>query len=214
MGWGMRRTRQCGGGAVRRCRAGMGAGEVRGVWSHRGRRVACPQAERKRAQGPSLGAHQMHVSFIYVKTHYAALSRYSRVGKSFVCTWSGCGFESRALLIFLNFFFLRRLRRVTKSQSQPARDISTDASPDGLVASCFLCGVLFCGPLATAMCSKLPGRPCARVPTGACQHTRLCQHLKGKWPRPRACPCAGLECQIPLKIRRKGSSGAQKGACS
>jgi len=112
------------------------------------------------------------------------------------------------------FFFLRRLRRVTKSQSQPARDISTDASPDGLVASCFLCGVLFCGPLATAMCSKLPGRPCARVPTGACQHTRLCQHLKGKWPRPRACPCAGLECQIPLKIQRKGSSGAQKGACS
>jgi len=114
---------------------------------------------------------------------------------------------------FFEFFFAPPAA-VTKSQSQPARDISTDASPDGWVASCFLCGVLFCGPLATAMCSKLPGRPCARVPTGACQHTRLCQHLKGKWPRPRACPCAGLECQIPLKIQRKGSSGAQKGACS
>ena len=198
---------RCGGAGREWARVRCGAcGATEDAGSH-----ALRQSARERK-----GAHQMPVSFIYVKTYFCVRSLQP----------SGEGFRLRMMTLrvrisrsadfFENIFFLflRRLRRVTKSQSQPARDISTDASPDGLVASCFLCGVLFCGPLATAMCSKLPGRPCARVPTGACQHTRLCQHLKGKWPRPRACSCAGLECQIPLKIQRKGSSGAQKGACS
>jgi hypothetical protein len=220
VGCGIRRTRQCGGGAVRRCRAGMNAGEVRGVWSHRERRVACIASAcggLRQRQGQST-----YHCFVYIQQS----ARYMYVA---VAQWSRCCPNAVEVAgsdpnISAVPFFLKTVRaaffcgacggqRRAKANQQGTFP-QTPAPMAGLQrASCVVCS--FVRPLATAMCSELAGRPCARVATGACHSTPACVHTsKAKRPRPRACSCAGLECQIPLKIQRKGSSGAQKGACS
>ena len=213
----MRRTRQCGGGAVRRCRAGMSAGEVRGgVEPPRTQGRMCCFRMWLSDRGPAAG--DVSSLFRYIKTrrsNYVAVAQWRR-------RWSNDPEAPGSDLMVNGFFSVHSARCFFFSAPAAGGEMpkqqgtcpQTPAPMGGLQrASCVVCS--FVRPLATAMCSKLVGRPCARVATGACHSTPACVHTsKAKRPRPRACSCAGLECQIPLKIQRKGSSGAQKGACS